>query len=415
MSIFEQAPREASEMADSVHRSAEYFEGDPPFEMALGAKALALEFRYQNSDGESEAATHPVALSFEHDGRILDVTQAKQLRSEDKVLIQPPGSDKPTWIPFEGYLDMFGSNYHEYLRVLKEKERVGKQDAHSDVTRRQQALLFDVHRAAINRRTEDVRMLRARYERTRLSAEDFQQETRAHSETFRKLFDDLNIPGLGSAEARRRNDYQDTIDDFILLDPEALSTGAEDDTDTGKPDYDRYLHIGVQRTFGSQGTSHDAFESDQVKQKKIQDKPLYWIPEHLEWGPVARVYLRERLEDYGIEGKGGQSNYTERLYTLRAKQSREQGVAANTLELPPLYRVLGDSPAEGKEQQHLWARQVLTRILKKFEGYAASALSEDQKEIFERYSTAVALAIHRIEEQLVHLREQHELRQRKAS
>lgn len=395
--------------------SDDVLSGDPVFEAARENKNILLPFGFTNSDGGSERAMHPVALAFEQDGRPFELSSRRQLNSEDRVLVRIPGIDTPTWVSFDTYLDMFGSNYHDYYRLLKRREArpVGK--AANDSVREQQALLFDVHRAAIQRRTNDVKRLRSRYERVRPTAEDFQQETRAHSETFRKLFDDLNIPGISSASARRRNDYEDTIDDFILLDPEALMTGEEATAESEDPDYDRYLHIGVQRTFGSQSASQDAFESDQAKQKKIEEKPLYWIPEHLEWGPVARFYLRERFEDYGIEGRGGAPNYTEQLYALRAKQSREQGVAANSLELPPLYRVLGKTASEGKEAQHLWAYQVLQKMLKKFETQVNGDMPVEQKAVMERYVQAVGLALNRVGEQLQHLREQREAKERKAS
>lgn len=110
-----------------------------------------------------------------------------------------------------------------------------------------------------------------------LSGEQQRRTTKEHGVVWQKIINDLNIPGLRAVEARAVEDYFEGIDEFLVLDMEALkSRGAR----SGE-----LVRIGVQRSFSN-------------KQQQVRDSHNRGIAERPDLGVMFRVFIREEVHQY---------------------------------------------------------------------------------------------------------------------
>ena len=315
--------------------------------------------------GENQTIQHPEIIS--------SISAHEKLLPNAKVQVAyGPHYIESTSI--DDYLRHIGSEYRFYEGAC---ERMRQWD--------NKYLFLELHKKAIVHRFHS---LKERYDGERTRADQNQAvSAREHSVVWDKYFNDLGIHGFRS-ETTQMEDYLDGIDQYFVLDHKAMLSDGEEESDS--------IYIGVQRSF-------------EDKNLEVTKSPLRYIPEHLDLGPIYRVYWHDRDADY--------ANVYDRLTTqrdkkLRAeaetskmsyldyleKESKRRGISQKEFfkrrHLPAIERVIPG----GRAQQYKFVFEVLTETYNQLRHYYEQEQNLARRQRLERDIAVVDLALKKAHE-----------------
>ena len=233
---------------------------------------------FQDVKGKELIAGHPVIMGSEE----RDVEY--RYRSHDNVKCVWKNEEET--MSFDDYLAIMRVSYGEYFKKLK-----------SEKDKTQAEILKELHQGKIDERTAKAITKNKEYTKEEARRDNLQQETaKDHSPLFAKTFNDLGIDGLKAEGSLPRSDYLDEIDDYLVLDSKSLETNGEQE---GKE-----IYIGIQRSFS---------------EKKVK-RPVELIPEQIDRGPIFKVTVIEKLDEYMDENE---ETYWQKLLNMRTAKAKE--------------------------------------------------------------------------------------------
>lgn len=236
---------------------------------------------FQDVDNSRQRVIHPEIIG--------DIERT--LRESDSVDVSGLGQEIN--MSFEQYLKRIGVDYEDYYELSK-----------ADSSLDQNEVLRNLHQQAVDSRIREAIKKQQEYGRESATRDNFQRETTEdHSRLFNKTINDLGIDGLESRPASSQSDLFNSVDEVLVLDPEALKTGGERNG--------QKLHIGIQRSFSY------------TKESLVRD-PVCFIPEKPEIGALFRVFIKEDLDEY-IDEKTGTSIW-QKLLDVRSAKARAAGM-----------------------------------------------------------------------------------------
>jgi hypothetical protein len=220
----------------------------------------------------------------------------KKIQSTDKIKVSL--WDFENTLSFEQCLEIyFGTNYNNYFRVLKANPEMSQLE-----------VLKQLHSEVIEQRGEKAIALDKNF-----SGGEQEATAKEHSPMFVRIIKELGIDGISAQIGLKRNDYQDKIDDFVVVDPARLEEFIEGEASQMKDK--RPIYIGVQRTFSTSS----------AKRAEIINDPIKILPEK-PGEPVFVVFLEENTEEYMHEPNTDQEYALwQKLMDMRMDKARAEG------------------------------------------------------------------------------------------
>ena len=255
-------------------------------------------------------------------------------------------------LPFKDYLTIIGlSDYKEYEQFCQ---------LHPDLD--QDAILRTIQQETIERRLAEARELDQKDRSSNDRAHEIQKvTTKEHAVIWRKVINDLGLPGITAGAATQVNDFLDGIDEFIDLDLAELGVGDEGEVYT----------VGVQRSFDR-------------KYDEVRKDPVRYLPELADRGPIFRVFVQDHHRSYNMytdlaekrdtiireeaeKAHKGITEYIDEKAEQLGLSSREYLV--QRLEKLSLYKFL----PSGMMDELLWAEDIVTQTMYQLQTYLNSA------------------------------------------
>lgn len=359
MSLFE-APDSGAEHKKQFHQR---------FPENIGDSVTFTSFN--SSDlvpGENQVIDHPEIVQGLKDGSFV---------SPKTPLIVAYGPDYSEEDTLAEYLKNIGSNYDEFKQAYEQAD-------HKDVKN----ILLELHKRAVVRRFNSATKLDKFYDKEGTPKGELRAEgVREHSLVFDKYINDLGIFGVESSTAMV-GDYKDGIDQYLILDPVAMSTDGED---TG-----RKVHIGIQRSFDD-------------KSEEVLESHTRYVPELISEGPISRVFWRDREVDYRAVHDRLMDMRREKLLTEAERQhlslleytdaqAKQKKVSAKEfmqgVRLAPISKAL----PRGEQQQYELVQEILDNTLDQLENYLNSETNPNYIKKLDRDISAIKLALTKIAE-----------------
>ncbi len=172
------------------------------------------------------------------------------------------------------------------------------------------------------------------------SGEKQVETTKEHGVVWKKIINDLKIPGLTAVSARVVEDEFDGIDEFLRLDVEALkSRGAR----SSEP-----VYVGIQRSFNN-------------KLQEVRDSHDRGIAEKSDLGLIFRVFIREELHQYEGVFKKLQEAADKGLRNIKVADAEEVRTGEMTeaeyrrayLESIPIVNFIGDEKRQAQRVKEI--------------------------------------------------------------